>query len=272
MKKNFVTLLFLIPILWISCDGIDRPAIDFQRIEALMPHHPDSALTLLEQIKDKEALSRKDKAHYYLLLTEAHDKAYVTHTTDSLISIAADYYEKTDDLGRKAKAWYYRGRVNQDLGHPLKAQEYYLKALRDEEEIEDHALLGRINNHIGMLYTYQTVYEKALPFQKKAVENFHLLNEMGIFDNDRLICHDGYLSFDKEEKKRNFFMLVSKQNGSIEEIPIPYEKVKTELILKQIDGKTRDWSIRNKKLIPYEDAWLVTELSADTIYKYSSGM
>ena len=177
MKKNIVFLLILIPIIWISCDGVGHQTIDFRKVENLMPQHPDSALMLLEQIENKENLSRKDKAHYYLLLTEAEDKTYVTHTTDSLISIAADYYEKTDDLGRKAKAWYYKGRINQDLGHPLKAQEYYLKALRDEEKIEDHALLGRIHNHIGMLYAYQKVYEKALPFQKKAVENFHLIND-----------------------------------------------------------------------------------------------
>ena len=177
MKKNIVFLLILIPIIWISCDGMGHQTIDFRKIENLMPQHPDSALMLLEQIENKENLSRKDKAHYSLLLTEAEDKTYVTHTADSLISIAADYYEKTDDLGRKAKAWYYKGRINQDLGHPLKAQEYYLKALRDEEKIEDHALLGRIHNHIGMLYAYQKVYEKALPFQKKAVENFHLIND-----------------------------------------------------------------------------------------------
>ena len=177
MKKNIVFLLILIPIIWISCDGMGHQTIDFRKVENLMPQHPDSALMLLEQIENKENLSRKDKAHYSLLLTEAEDKTYVTHTTDSLISIAADYYEKTDDLGRKAKAWYYKGRINQDLGHPLKAQEYYLKALRDEEKIEDHALLGRIHNHIGMLYAYQKVYEKALPFQKKAVENFHLIND-----------------------------------------------------------------------------------------------
>ena len=177
MKKNIVFLLILIPFIWISCDGMGHPTIDFRKVENLMPQHPDSALMLLEQIENKENLSRKDKAHYSLLLTEAEDKTYVTHTTDSLISIAADYYEKTDDLGRKAKAWYYKGRINQDLGHPLKAQEYYLKALRDEEKIEDHALLGRIHNHIGMLYAYQKVYEKALPFQKKAVENFHLIND-----------------------------------------------------------------------------------------------
>ena len=177
MKKNIVFLLILIPIIWISCDGMGHQTIDFRKVENLMPQHPDSALMLLEQIENKENLSRKDQAHYSLLLTEAEDKTSVTHPIDSLISIAADYYEKTDDLGRKAKAWYYKGRINQDLGHPLKAQEYYLKALRDEEKIEDHALLGRIHNHIGMLYAYQKVYEKALPFQKKAVENFHLIND-----------------------------------------------------------------------------------------------
>ena len=177
MKKNIVFLLILIPIIWISCDGMGHQTIDFRKVENLMPQHPDSALMLLEQIENKENLSRKDKAHYYLLLTEAQDKTFVKHETDSLITIATDYYEETDDLERKAKAWYYRGRISQDLGHPLKAQEYYLKALRDEEKIEDHALLGRIHNHIGMLYAYQKVYEKALPFQKKAVENFHLIND-----------------------------------------------------------------------------------------------
>ena len=132
--------------------------IDFRKIENLMPQHPDSALMLLEQIENKENLSRKDKAHYYLLLTETQDKTFVKHETDSLITIATDYYEETDDLERKEETGYHKRLKNNDLGHPLKAQEYYLKALRDEEKIEDHALLGRIHNHIGMLYAYQKVY------------------------------------------------------------------------------------------------------------------
>ena len=87
MKKNIVFLLILIPIIWISCDGMGHQTIDFRKIENLMPQHPDSALMLLEQIENKENLSRKDKAHYYLLLTEAQDKTFVKHETDSLIII-----------------------------------------------------------------------------------------------------------------------------------------------------------------------------------------
>ena len=63
MKKNIVFLLILIPIIWISCDGMGHQTIDFRKIENLMPQHPDSALMLLEQIENKENLSRKDKAH-----------------------------------------------------------------------------------------------------------------------------------------------------------------------------------------------------------------
>ena len=111
MKKNIVFLLTLIHITLISCDGIGHKAIDFRKVEDFMPQHPDSALMLLEQIENKENLSRKDKAHYYLLLAEAQDKTFVKHETDSLITIATDYYEETDDLERKAKAWYYRGRI-----------------------------------------------------------------------------------------------------------------------------------------------------------------
>ena len=43
---------------------------------------------------------------YYLLLTEAEDKTYKKHESDSLIAIATEYFDKTDDVKRKAKAWY----------------------------------------------------------------------------------------------------------------------------------------------------------------------
>ena len=159
MKKNIVFLLILIPIIWISCDGMGHQTIDFRKIE------------------NKENLSRKDKAHYYLLLTETQDKTFVKHETDSLITIATDYYEETDDLERKAKAWYYKGLINNDLDQPMKAQECFLKALRDEKQVKDYALLGRINNQIGMLYTYQHVYERAIPYLKQANNCFEMIRD-----------------------------------------------------------------------------------------------
>lgn len=49
--------------------------------------------------------------------------------------------------------------------------------MQEEDKIDDNALLGRINNSMGMLYTYQEVYERAIPYQQKALEYFEIMND-----------------------------------------------------------------------------------------------
>ena len=174
MKNNlYVFFLFFITGL-MSCSHHSGL---YEHAEKIMSQHPDSVLTLLSTIQDVNDLSEKDRAMYYLLLTEAQNKTYVKPTSDSLITIAVEFFDKTEDWGRKAKAWYYRGRINQDLGDALHAQDYYLKALQDENQINDYILIGRIYSSIGMLYTYQNVYEKALPYQRKALDRFALMQD-----------------------------------------------------------------------------------------------
>ena len=174
MKNNlYVFFLFFITGL-MSCSHHSGL---YEHAEKIMSQHPDSVLTLLSTIQDVNDLSEKDRAMYYLLLTEAQNKTYVKPTSDSLIAISTQYFDKTEDWGRKAKAWYYRGRINQDLGDALHAQDYYLKALQDENQINDYILIGRIYSSIGMLYTYQNVYEKALPYQRKALDRFALMQD-----------------------------------------------------------------------------------------------
>ena len=54
----------------------------------MIPHHPDSALVLLEKVRDINGLSLREKARYCLLWTESRDEAGLRHTSDSIISIA----------------------------------------------------------------------------------------------------------------------------------------------------------------------------------------
>lgn len=174
MKTTLYLLLSL--LLLLSCGkGSNTLSPDLAKAEAVMREQPDSALAVLKRIEDVHSLSKKNQAYYYLLLTEAEDKTYVLTPTDSLIRIAANYYDGQDDVILKTKAWYYMGRVNQELKNTLKAQGYYLKALKTGANITDNALLGRIYNNIGMLYTYQEVYEQAIPYQKRAIETFGLI-------------------------------------------------------------------------------------------------
>ena len=150
----------------LSC--AERPALDFDSIERIMPQQPDSALLRLDTAHvDPLRLSDADRAHYYLLLTEALDKCYQTPRSDSLISAAIHYYKGKHDPNRLAKTWYYKGRILQDQNMPLQAQDAYLEA-SNVVGVTDYSLLARLYNHLGSLYLYQDVYEKAIDFLRKA--------------------------------------------------------------------------------------------------------
>ena len=59
-----------------------------------MGSRPDSSLILLESIPSPEKLSEEDYATWCLLMTQARDKNYVEHTSDSVIGVAVRYFEK----------------------------------------------------------------------------------------------------------------------------------------------------------------------------------
>ena len=140
---------------------------DFLRFEQLMPGNPDSVLTLLQTI-DPERLSRSEKAWYYLLKTEAEDKLYREHTTDSLIAFARDYYASTGDIPRLAKAFYLSGRIHTDWKEWETATEEFLKAKELTEESEDWGLKGRIEEYLGYVSWKNDLDETALSYYRQA--------------------------------------------------------------------------------------------------------
>ncbi|MDR3140973.1 MAG: hypothetical protein LBU37_04530 [Tannerellaceae bacterium] len=120
------------------------------RAEEQMDVNPDSAFILLEEIKKKsgdslisKTLSKKQYALWCLLLTQAQDKNRIAQTSDSLIRVAVDYFEKKNDAPHLMKAYYYNAVIYHDMGDSPRAQEYYLKALDAAgKESGDHAMLG----------------------------------------------------------------------------------------------------------------------------------
>lgn len=137
----------------------------------------DSSLAILDNITSPEKLSEKEYAAYCLLLTQALDKNYYIHDSDSLIMIATNYYEKHNDLQPLALSYYYAGRVYSDMQDALQAQQYYLKALALGESLNLPELLIKINSNLGTLYSYQDIYEMALPLYKKTLPLLEKTND-----------------------------------------------------------------------------------------------
>lgn len=167
--QNITSLVAIILFLIMGACNNHPQAPILLEVEKIIEEQPDSALSILNKVENINQLSEKDHATYCLLLTQAQDLNYITHTSDSLIKIAATYFEKSNDKHKASLSYYYMGRVNTDLHDALKAQEFYLKALEIGEKTKDYHLLAKICNNLGTLYNYQDIYDLALPMQKKAL-------------------------------------------------------------------------------------------------------
>lgn len=177
-NKPINIILFIILALCVmyiqSCTYVASVPAELQQAEELMEDAPDSALTILDNFEKPEELSKKDYALFCLLLTQALDKNYYIHTSDSIIQVATTYYEEHNDMASLALSYYYMGRVYSDMHKSLQAQQYYLKALELGEDLNMPDLLIKINNSLGTLYFFQDIYEQALPLYKKTIS---LLNQ-----------------------------------------------------------------------------------------------
>lgn len=170
MLKLILNLLLLLCL--VACSGKSNTISLLSEAEKYMNERPKHALCLLDSIKRSKELSDEEQALLCLLYTQAQDKNRIVHTSDSLIQIAVRYYEKSDLVNRKTQAYYYCGRVFQDLNDALQAQEYYLKAYEVGKNLKDYPLLGRLCANLGTLYTFQELHRLALDFQKEAVYYF----------------------------------------------------------------------------------------------------
>ena len=128
--------------------------------------NPERAVAALDTI-DVATLSDRDRHYYDLLTVKARDKAYITHTSDSLILSVIDYY-RSHDSEHLPEALYYGGRVYSDLGDYPTALTYFQDAL-DVTPADDINLLGRLNSQTGRLLNAIRQYRLATPYLKESI-------------------------------------------------------------------------------------------------------
>ena len=169
---NFVkqiSLCFLLAFSFTGCQDRKGTAPILKEAEALMYTRPDSALQMLETISQSEQLTGKEQADYALLLTQARSRNRITATSDSLIRIATDYYQDSNDKARKAKAFLYLGDVYMDMQNHIEA----MKALKQaEEQVNDaeSSVQSLIYSNLAYLNRESGNYELAWKYYQKALD------------------------------------------------------------------------------------------------------
>ena len=153
----------------VACRDVNENAL--VTAENLMMEHPDSALSVLESI-DGSCLTGELQARHALLLSQAYDKNYIDLTSDSLISIATDYYEKHGNDRHRLMAYLYKGIVQFNAKDYTNSIVSLTMAENVAQQLNDCFYLGRIYNTMGDLYNATYNSDAQLQCRKLAVEQF----------------------------------------------------------------------------------------------------
>ena len=153
-----------------ACGHGSYPAA-LHRADSLADACPDSARALLARWADSARLAPRRVQMYHRLLTvKAADKAYVRHTSDTVIKDVVAYYEDGADPWLLPEAYYYAGRVYSDLGDAPQALDYFERAAEALPPKGREMLAGKIYSQMGTLFEHQQMYEEALEMFRRAYE------------------------------------------------------------------------------------------------------
>lgn len=215
MKANRYLLIVISILLSIyACKDRSYPNA-LTLADSLTSSKPDSVIALLRTLKsDILTASEETQMYYHLLCIKANDKAYVLHTSDSLIRKVLHYYIDKDDKRHLPEAYYYAGRVYRDLGDAPQALAYFEKALEELAQEKDEDLKSRIYSQMGTLFAYQEMYTEALEMYKKGQQNYKVLKDkVGIVFSSRDIANM-YIELGKTDSALVYFkesILLSQQ-------------------------------------------------------------
>lgn len=185
MKHIFTVLLLL---LCVSCISDRKTRAILDQVEALIEENPAEAYELVKGIDDAAISSSAVNARYALLYTKAEYKNYIDAPTDSLISIAADYYERHGSDEEKFYSYLYQGCVNygiNDFNSNMKAVDVLLKACNYFDAVDNYKDVGLMYILLATLYGEQQASDEE-KCAKKAYSAYlkggymrHALNALG---------------------------------------------------------------------------------------------
>ena len=119
------------------------------------------------------------RSKYALLGVRLRDKAFITHTNDSVINLLYDYFINDGNSCEKQEVCYYMGSVYRDLHDTPRAVKYFLEAIQvaETETNIDSAILVASYSQLSNIYIKIFNYDEALIASIKAL---HIAESAGI--------------------------------------------------------------------------------------------
>ncbi|MBR3590999.1 MAG: hypothetical protein IKL43_08355, partial [Alistipes sp.] len=145
----------------ISC-GRAELLEDIIEAETIAPEHPDQALAIMESINPNELGSAKLRGHYALsyIITQYYNE--LIPESDSLSSQAVEYFAKSTDHNRRARAYFHNGLINRAERRVPEAMLSLMEAEKSVRYVDQPRLEGLILRAMGDIYVVNMLMPNAL--------------------------------------------------------------------------------------------------------------
>ena len=173
MLRHYLSLISIsvAALLLASCASRNAAAI-LNDVETYIQQRPDSALATIRAIDTTTLTTRSLRAHYALLHAMALDKNWIDTTDVNVVMPAVEYYDRHPSGIRRAKAWYYLGRIQQNAGNRPEASISFMKAERYAEGSDDFYFKGLIFQSLASIYSQTHLHEEALKYSERTYSLF----------------------------------------------------------------------------------------------------
>lgn len=170
--KKFSGLLLLSLILLSGCIDSQDTLRTLDDAEQRMIDDPDSALSTLRSVDRRTLYTRRGRARFALLYSQALDKNRIEVDRDTLIRTALKYYRHRGPKRERALAYFYSERIYENMQHIDSAIVQIEKAEKYAQQTDDIYLKGLIANTFAILYESQNFVEKAKDKYLEAADHF----------------------------------------------------------------------------------------------------
>lgn len=141
--------------------GNRQTAAVLDDVETYIQDRPDSALTALRAIDTTTLNSRRLHAQYALLLSMALDKNWIDTTDVNVVMPAVAYYDRHRPVSRRAKPYYYLGRIQYNGGHYDEAILSFTQAREYATGVENDRFKAMVFHAMGDTYNMSYLFEEA---------------------------------------------------------------------------------------------------------------
>lgn len=168
LRLHLSVISFSVAALLLASCSSRQTAATLNDVETYIQQRPDSALATIRAIDTTTLTTRSLRAHYALLHAIALDKNWIDTTDVGVVMPAVEYYDRHPSGIRRAKAWYYLGRIQQNGNDRQEASTSFLKSERYAEASDDLNFKGLICMAMSTIYSQTHLYEEALEYTNRA--------------------------------------------------------------------------------------------------------